>query len=61
MSFENDKHVCKKCVEDYFERAGERQVVSYEQVDEFVKENGTRLKKDKSAADSVLDELLKDS
>ncbi|WP_243312317.1 hypothetical protein [Fundidesulfovibrio agrisoli] len=61
LSFENDKHICKKCVEYYIEKSGEKQVVSLEQVEEFVKENGNRLKKDKSAADSVLDELLKDS
>jgi len=59
QKFEDDKHVCHKCVDDFKTRSGESKVVSYEQIEEYARENGNRLKKDKSTADSVLDDLLK--
>jgi hypothetical protein len=58
LLFEYDKAVCKKCIEDYIKRSCEKQVVSFEQVEEFMKENGNRFGGDGSSAESVLDDLL---
>ena len=58
QGFEGDRAICRLCIDDYKKRSGESEVVGYEQVYEYTRENGNRLGRDGSSAGSVLDELL---
>ena len=58
LEFDEQKHICRMCIDDYKHRTGATKVASYEQVDEYTSENGNRLGRDGSSTDSVLDELL---